>query len=1078
MDNFADDQSWTDMVNIGEFGSTPDPTSSETVPARNALAINLSDHDEIQHQPLLLIHPSFNSTETSLVNISSNPYDGNHTSGDGYTFDEIAGGPFYGSGAIEVQGSWNEHQNNQHEQHLETYTGTQEDIYTGSITSNKARPRCDECGQSFCRNPELKRHQKYLHKNGGYICGDCGNDGSNDEKLLRKDHFQVHLREKHGFHGPANLYLTCQFESCQRENPHQKVYFTTQGSLKVHEQIKHGGVSVSQHSGSVSKEQSPPSTDPTGNSGHIANRKRISQETRAPIQGVKRIRSSIGYGTPESGTEEGSTFYIENVSAYEFIRAKSRWNKISKFVNSECWVPGIPFISYDTSRRSIRLCVRTSFVGDVKASVTRHLEDTRCSKDPVMLRDLPENRLTAGDQHHSNSHPPPTTSTKASDSVKVFPIRKKEDSLAVNLWNKSILPALPKILDEPMKTGYTACLVRKGTSFESATPIIRIESHELPGESTKENILALLNKACVPSLPSVKIRVQFCKGSIIHLSGVIEEDEETCGENEDRPLALHNSYWEHAGMGASIGLLCTNTEFATLGCYLNVDGGRFILTVDHFIQKSYESLDQYREGDRKTLTSPAIAKVRSMGTRLEQLFSKLDTELQAKVDKNPELNLEDMEDPANLPTLNLVATMEQVQILLKQHQKKEIEYKIGSLSYQCNPRSVALLSGYHSTVKQAPQSSDGTEHGVRLDWAVFEVDSASSRKGRNRYRRNRDSGDTTLSPNQEELGEGQGEICRQTCIVEGNEKVHFVGGRNGSLEGQVNGTLQLVHHDNLKTLEHHIVMCPDHERSATEHAGASGTMVVKVPGHEILGMVWGCNQDSGQPLFTPIHTIFEDIGKVIGAENVKLEEYPEPEASNVLLVSGSERDAPPLAPLRASDIPHLPLSSDKKLELSKIISAKIALRSKDRSVSDTPSETTTIQDQSQTQAPSLSSSRASSPGSLPPTPVLKSIEIRSTSDCARDRISIFGEDTGPSLILDERGEDSIQEDTLQMQLGNDAAIENRLSIPFLLGSEPQKSLLHMFSPTLSGRWNTWPIETGRSWNASAEKPGQLEVMAR
>lgn len=267
-------------------------------------------------------------------------------------------------------------------------------------------------------------------------------------------------------------------------------------------------------------------------------------------------------------------------------------------------------------------------------------------------------------------------------------------------------------------------------------------------------------------------------------------------------------------------------------------------------------------------------------------------------------------------------------------------------------------------------------------------------------------------------------------------------------------------------------MCPDHVRSATEHAGVSGTMVVKVPGHEILGMVWGCNEHSGQPLFTPIHTIFEDIGKVIGAENVKLEKYPEPEASNVLLVSGSERDAPPLATLRPSDIPQLPLSSDKKLELSKIVFEKIALRSRDRSVSDTPSKTTTIQDQSQTQAPSLSSSRASSPGSLPSTPVLKSIEMRSTSGCARDHISIFGEDTGPSPILDERGEDSIQEDTLQMQLGNDAAIENWLSIPFLLGSVPQKSLLQMFSPTLSGRWNTWPVETGRSWNASAEEPGQ------
>jgi hypothetical protein len=466
-----------------------------------------------------------------------------------------------------------------------------------------------------------------------------------------------------------------------------------------------------------------------------------------------------------------------------------------------------------------------------------------------------------------------------------------------------------------------------------------------------------------------------------------------------------------------------------------------------------------------------------MSTRLEQLFSKMTAELQAEFDKSLDfVEPKDLDNPKYDPIWELYSRVEHLEILLKEHQKKEIEYKIGSLSYQCKPRSVALLSGYHSMVKHDPQSSNGIELGVRLDWAVFAVDPASSRKGRNRYRQNSESGRTNSFPDQSHLGEGEGEICGQTSIVEGNEKVRFVGGHNGSLEGQVNGTLQLVRYDNLTTLEHHIVMCPDHVRPATEHAGASGTMVVKVPGNEILGMVWACNKDSGQPVFTPIHTIFEDIGKVIGTENVKLEKYPEPEASNVLLISGSQRDAPQLAPLRPSDIPQLPLSFDKKSRLSKILFAELASRPKDRSVSDTPSEISTM-DQSQIQAPSLSSSRASSPGSLPPTPVFKSIEMRPTSGCARDHISIFGEDTGSSPILDERGEDSIQ-DTPQMLLGNDAAIENRLPIQFLLGSEPQKSLLHLFSPTPSRRWNTWPIETGRSWNASAEEPSQLGVMAR
>jgi hypothetical protein len=125
----------------------------------------------------------------------------------------------------------------------------------------------------------------------------------------------------------------------------------------------------------------------------------------------------------------------------------------------------------------------------------------------------------------------------------------------------------------------------------------------------------------------------------------------------------------------------------------------------------------------------------------------------------------------------------------------------------------------------------------------------------------------------------------------------------------------------------------------------------------------------------------------------------------------------------------------------------------------------------------LSSSRASSPGSLPPTPVLKSIELRSTANCARDHISIIGEDTGRPLAIDEGDDDVIQGDNSQTLLGNYSATENRLSIQFLLSGGQQKSLEHLFSPTPSRRWNTWPIETGRSWNASVEEPSQLEVIA-
>jgi hypothetical protein len=726
--------------------------------------------------------------------------------------------------------------------------------------------------------------------------------------------------------------------------------------------------------------------------------------------------------------------------------------------------------------------VRAQFGGEFKASIVHHLEAARCLKDPVLLESVLEHRLTTSDQPHCQLHPPIPAHERASGSAKIFAIRKKEDCSVVTLWNMCIIPVLPKLLDEPMKTGYTACLVREGTTFESATPIIRIASPQPPGQATRDNILTMLDKACGMSLQSLGIRVHFYTGSLILLSGDNQWDENVEDtENDDYSLPLHNTYWKHAGMGASIGLLCTNTEFATLGCYVNVDGEKFILTVDHFIPESYKSLDNDREADRMTLTSPAIAKVNSMRTYFEQSFSRMDAELQAKV-KNIGSDLvepADLDDPAHEHILKLAYLMDRVKFLLNELQEEEIGFKIGSLSTRCKSGSLAPLSLSHSTVKHEHWSTpDLIELGLRLDWALFEVDPASSRKGRNRYR-HKQSGHSDFFLSEAGISDGEGDICRQTWVVEGNETVRFFAGDNGFLEGQVNGTLQVVRDDKRTTLEHHIVMCPKHVRSAMKYAGASGTMVVKVPDNEILGMVWGCNKDSGQPVFTPIHTIFEDIGKVLQTQHVKLDQYPEVEirsmpiapapASNVLLVSGSERYAPKLLPLEPSKIPQPPLAAGDKTRLWN----KYVLPLREHKARDVLLEIDTA-DTSEAQAPSLSSSRASSPGFLPPTPALKPSRKRFTSDSESDYISIIGEDSVPSLVLDE-GDDIIEVESLHDLLGHSSTIENKSSIQFL-GGRLQKSVEYIFSSTPK-RWNTWPVNPARPWKVCTEQSGQLEIIA-
>src|SRR5207247_1912855 len=206
--------------------------------------------------------------------------------------------------------------------------------------------------------------------------------------------------------------------------------------------------------------------------------------------------------------------------------------------------------------------------------------------------------------------------------TKIFAMRKNEDAAILKVWHEIVVPSLPGLLSEAIGEDYAASLVRKGISELSGTATIQIQSHTVPSKTVRsrirKQILSWVNKhICLRNK-----QIQFIKGCLATLAGSaynvqemgdIHEQSDQSGEDDyvPEPYPFYKRYWRTPGPGASIGLLCTNSVSATIGCYVHVDGRLLILTVKHFITNSYDRL-LAGESDRTTVLSPALADVDDM----------------------------------------------------------------------------------------------------------------------------------------------------------------------------------------------------------------------------------------------------------------------------------------------------------------------------------------------------------------------------------------------------------------------------------------------------------------------------------
>ncbi|KAH8803423.1 hypothetical protein F5884DRAFT_888726 [Xylogone sp. PMI_703] len=989
----------------------------------------------------------------------------------------------------------------------------------GTFLSQKRGQRVcctnEGCSMTFASNSEMQRHILKIHENGGCICGLCLDNGSNGS-VIRKDHFVEHLRNNHvenlpdkqSVNGLSGLLRKC--EICQPTNKKQSVLFPTQDILASHMRKKH------EASGIVISNQGPLVKELRRSSDGLVNSKQMCEIDQG--QGMKRIRSPstavlhsdsnkrsclstgsistdiiplqdslVSHERSQRGILNDDTCYIPNVGPCDFIEARpvTALENLANVVGDNTITPGVPLISFDVSRSCIIVHAAKELLQAISDGVEQALKSTH-RPDDSMFKDIIK-RFRSGvlKQPFLDFGLPKVTANEARGSIDVFAIRKKQDSHVIELWMMKVVPSLSKILDETIGRNYTASLVRQGTTTQSARPTIRIQSPQVPLDSTRQSIRKRLNEECNSSLQELGIQVQFLKQPFVLIAG--EDDNEV--DDSPRPLPYYTRYWRYAGMGASIGMICTDDEFATFGCYVDIDGQIFILSVDHFIAKSYGRADINRDVDRKSLTSPALAKVNKMNGELRGLKLNLASELKAKLEElGPTVSAKLSKDQSR-PLEEILAQIRLVETFLKELNKSESDFKIGSLSHRCKKDAIVMSSSTSSALA----FSDTGNLGHRVDWALFEVDRSADRVGSNRHRYKHFSDDSDdsvmdfLPIEQNVVDEGEGEICQETSVVEGNEEAYFVGQTSGLIEGEVNGALKLVCFNGIKTNEHHIIPKPEYRRSEKKYAGDSGAMLLRKKDNKMIGLIWGCDTNL---TFTPIRSVFEDIKSTINAESVDLPRTPD--GNSAVLISGSQREAPKERAFRSSDVPVLAsLTPDINKDLENIkkdleiyISLFTANDSKESNLQDVSPEPLSVESRRLTPVPGLSSSRTSSPQTVPTTPTPSGVSMAAAPPSPVCPVLIVGEDVAEDTATfpsaDEAGDNELDNGQLKKLPAGGSIIKSKASIPYILRDVPYKPMGHIIAPTpMRGnqirRFCTWPLDLKPPRKFDRERPQPVPV---
>ena len=406
---------------------------------------------------------------------------------------------------------------------------------------------------------------------------------------------------------------------------------------------------------------------------------------------------------------------------------------------------------------------------------------------------------------------------------------------------------------------FSTSLVRRGKNDLDAKPWIQIESPHPPATKSQERIRSFIHSLCAEKQHQ-PIPVHFITGRVNNLKS--NEEDDLAGGNkesaEDQKVRFnYNRPTSRPGMGASLGLMCSDKVSATLGGYILIAGQKFMLTSDHFFKASK---DQAKEEDLEhsdVVISPSRRDLKDMELCLKQTQRDLTIEkadYSDSSDRNASTAFQREMSAKELRNDSLIGQV-----------TKEIsEYIVGDVKRRkTEPRTASIPESLAAVLRRgAPKSLNGgvSKLAYYMDWALCALRNDS---GENRHKYGSREDAMSVIDQEGSNSSRPGEICHTICDAEADVKVHYVGRSSLHRKGRVN--LPMVFSTNGSVACGWAIIPEGRKVSPSELAGDSGAWVIRDEGHSLMGQIFATAQ-GGQILFTPAKVIFDELREMCNDE--------------------------------------------------------------------------------------------------------------------------------------------------------------------------------------------------------------------
>ncbi|KAG4442354.1 hypothetical protein IFR05_002132 [Cadophora sp. M221] len=414
------------------------------------------------------------------------------------------------------------------------------------------------------------------------------------------------------------------------------------------------------------------------------------------------------------------------------------------------------------------------------------------------------------------------------DGTFTFPLDPAHDSKLLTTWHGSVLPAI--LLNQEVFGDLRSIHVsRQGSSLEDSVPTIIVTCEEVANkvkvDSLHRAVSDLFDRDDRQSL-----RIAFDEGKLRRTVKV--DDPPICA-----PRNIEGQLFP--SFGSSIGIQGRTDSTATLGGYLLIDGGIYLLTVDHLID------EQWIRFKPVPITHPSEQEqlVHRPRYNLLQCIDLLKAccafcKNLAKTATHREFDVMELYNP-----LDYKCATSRIFQRAKEESIRRNPKLLGTLRARSDMRSRRVLVGELNI-------------GIEMDWALFCVDKWPK----------------PIDSHAQEISRG----LSVGGVVPG-APIQATGRTSGHQRGVIDTAQSLINHGTRMTLEWSVIPEPgsnnkDWVLGGIGVDGDSGSWIIDQENGSVYGMVWARHGPLLNPicLFTPMEHIIADIKERAAAENVSL----------------------------------------------------------------------------------------------------------------------------------------------------------------------------------------------------------------